>query len=109
LATNEQERCKRTQEQPPMARRRIKKAARIRAILKRNPDASAKEIIATLAAQRVRVTPAHVYALKAKMSRPKAKQSANGYASLIEAKKLADALGGVAKAREALAVLANLL
>jgi hypothetical protein len=88
----------------------MKKAARIRTILKRKPDASAKEIIATLAAKRVRVTPAHVYQLKAKMSRPKARrQSANGYATLIQAKKLADSMGGIAKAREALAVLAKLL
>jgi hypothetical protein len=43
------------------------------------------------------------------MSRPKARQYANGYASLIQAKKLADAMGGVDKAREALDVLAKLL
>jgi hypothetical protein len=87
----------------------MKKAARIRAILERNPDASAKEIIATLAALRVRVHPAQVYAIKATAEKPKARQSANGYATLIQAKKLADSLGGVQKAREALAVLAKLL
>jgi hypothetical protein len=42
-----------------MAKRR-NKAAKIREELNNNPDASAKEIIASLKAKRVRVTPAHV-------------------------------------------------
>ncbi len=85
-----------------MAKRR-NKAAKIRAVLAENPDASAREVVETLAAQRVRVTPAQVYNVKA------GKPKANGYASLIQAKKLADAMGGVDKARAALDVLAKLL
>ena len=91
-----------------MAKRR-NKAAKIRAILEGNPDATAKEIVATLAAQRVRVTPAHVYNLKSKMGKPQASGSAGSYARLIQAKKLADAMGGVEKAKAALDVLAKLM
>ena len=87
-----------------MAKRR-NKAAKIRAILVERPDATAKEIIETLAERRVRVTPAQVYNLKSKLAMPKA----DGYDSLIRAKKLADAMGGVDKAREALNTLAKLL
>ena len=42
-----------------MAKRR-NKAAKIRAALAENPDASAREVVETLAAQRVRVTAAQV-------------------------------------------------
>lgn len=79
------------------------KAAKIRAILAEEPDATAKEIIEALAAKRVRVSPAQVYNVKA------AKPKANGYDQLIQAKKLADKLGGVDEARAALDVLAKLL
>ena len=79
--------------------------AKIRAVLADNPEATAKEIVQTLAAQRVRVTPAQVYNVKSTAANPKV----DGYESLIQAKKLADALGGVAQARAALDVLAKLL
>ena len=87
-----------------MAKRR-NKAAKIRALLADKPDATAKEIIQELAAQRVRVTPAQVYNVKSTSAKPKL----NGYASLIQAKRLADALGGVKQARAALDVLARLM
>lgn len=87
-----------------MAKRR-NKAAKIRVALADNPNASAKEIVRTLAAQRVRVTPAQVYNVKSTSAKPKE----NGYASLIQAKKLADAMGGVEQARAALDVLAKLV
>jgi hypothetical protein len=87
-----------------MAKRR-NKAAKIRALLADKPRATAKEIVEALAAQRVRVTPAQVYNVKYAMAKPKL----NGYASLIQAKKLANALGGVEEARAALDVLAKLL
>jgi len=86
-----------------MAKRR-NKAAKIRAILADKPDATAKEVIKTLAAQRVRVTAAQVYNVKSTTAKPKLV----GYASLIQAKKMADALGGVDQARAALNVLARL-
>jgi len=91
-------------EKQQMAKRR-NKAAKIRAALAEQPDATAKEIVATLAAQRVRVTTAQVYNVKATNGKPKR----NGYDSLIQAKRLADAMGGVDKARAALDALAKLL
>jgi hypothetical protein len=85
--------------------KRRNKAATIRAIVTENPDASAREIVEALAAQRVRIVPAQVYNVKAAMSKPKA----NGYDGLIKAKRLADAMGGVEEARRALVVLARLV
>ena len=87
-----------------MAKRR-NKAAKIREYLAENPNASAAEVVKALAAQRVRVKPAQVYSLKGAAGKPKA----NGYESLIQAKRMADAMGGVDKARAALDVLAKLL
>jgi hypothetical protein len=87
-----------------MAKRR-NKAAKIRAILAEQPDATTKEVIEVLAAQRVRVSPAQVYNVRSSMGTPKD----NGYGDLIKAKKLADAMGGIDKARAVLNVLAKLL
>jgi arginine repressor len=91
-----------------MAKRSNSKAAKIRALLAERPGASAKEIIETLAAKRVRVTPAQVYNLKSIAGKPSRKKS-GAYNSLIQAKRMADALGGVDKARAALAVLVRLV
>jgi len=85
--------------------KRRNQAAKIRALLADNPEATANEIVKTLAAQRVRVTPAQVYNVKSTTANPKVDE----YASLILAKKLADALGGVDTARAALDLLAKLL
>jgi hypothetical protein len=86
-----------------MAKRR-NKAAKIReALAELGPDATAAQVIEILAAQRVRVTPQQVYNVRA------AKPKANGYAQLIQAKRLAEKMGGVDKARAALDVLAKLL
>jgi len=87
-----------------MAKRR-NKAAKVRAILADNPDATAKEVVKTLAAQRVRVTAAQVYNVRSTAAKPKL----DGFASLIRAKKLAEKMGGIEKARAALNVLARLL
>ncbi len=89
-----------------MAKRSRSKAAKIRALLAARPEASTKEIIETLAAQRVRVSPAQVYNLRSTMGKRPARS--NGYAPLMQAKRLADAMGGVEKARAALDVLAKL-
>jgi hypothetical protein len=87
-----------------MAKRR-NKAAKIRGVLAENPDATAREVIESLAAQRVRVSAAQVYNVKSTIGKPRA----SGYDSLIQAKKLADAMGGVEMARAALDVLAKLV
>jgi hypothetical protein len=90
-----------------MAKRR-NKAAQIREFLAEQPEASAAEVVKALASQRVRVSPAQVYNAKATAGKPKASGSP-GYESLIQAKRMADAMGGVEKARAALDVLAKLV
>jgi hypothetical protein len=93
-----------------MAKRSNSKAAKIRALLAERPDAKAKEVVEALAAQKVKVTPGQVYNLRSTSGNGKpAAKKASGYESLIQAKKLADAMGGVEKARAALDVLAKLL
>ena len=98
-----------------MAKRSNSKASKIRALLAERPDAKATEIVATLAAQKIKVTAGQVYNLKSTIGKstagngkPAAKK-ASGYESLIHAKKLADAMGGVEKARAALDMLARLV
>lgn len=91
-----------------MAKRR-NKAAKIRQVLTDNPKASAKEVVEILAAQRTRVSPAQVYNVKSMMGATKPKSKAGKYEALIQAKKLADAIGGIDKARAALDALAKLL
>ena len=93
-----------------MAKRANSKAAKIRAILAERPDAKAKEIVEALAAQKVKVSIAQVYNVKATSGNGKpATKKTSGYEALIQAKKLADAMGGVEKARAALGVLAKLI
>jgi hypothetical protein len=90
------------------------KAAKIREYLAAHPDAKAADVVAALKANRVRVTTAHVYNIKATNGKPKGKAKGkrakvDQYAGLILARKLADKLGGVDRAREALDALAKLL
>src|SRR5262245_36185243 len=100
-----------------MAEQANSKAAKIRALLAERPDATAKEIIEALAAKKVKVTAAQVYNLKSTSSNGRGGRgrstSSHGLTSgvdvLIQAKKLADAMGGVDKARAALDVLAKLV
>jgi hypothetical protein len=96
-----------------MAKRRHNKAALIRQIEAEKPGATASEIVAALAAKKVKVTSAYIYALRAKGSKPgngKPKTAAlGGVDALVKAKKMADQLGGVDKARELLGVLAKLV
>jgi hypothetical protein len=91
-----------------MAKRRHNKAALIREIQAQKPDATANEIVAALAAKKVKVTPAYIYALRAKNGKPKA-GAVKGVDALVKAKKMADALGGVDAAREMLAWVAKLV
>lgn len=98
---------------------RIKRGAKAQAIreaLEKTPEASAKEIVASVKESGLRVTPQMVYSLKTRAAAgPKKKRgrkaSLNGKVSLdtlILAKKLADQLGGVEKAKEAMDALAKL-
>lgn len=98
-----------------MAKRR-NKAAKIRALIDERPDATAKEIVEALAAQRTRVTAAQVYNVKSSLGKSGPSRGKSGpsrgksdpYAALIQAKKLAAALGGIEPARQALDLLAKL-
>jgi hypothetical protein len=94
-----------------MAKRSNSKAAKIRTLLAERPDAKAKEIVEALAAKKVKVSVAQVYNVKSTSGngKPVAKKASGGYESLIQAKKLADAMGSVDRARAALAVLAKLV
>jgi len=96
-----------------MAKRRHNKAALIREMQTEKPHATANEIVEALAAKKVKVTAAYIYALKSKVStakngKPKS-AALDGVKALVQAKKMADALGGVDKARELLAALAQLV
>jgi len=91
-----------------MAKRKHNKAALIREFQAEKPDASAKEIVDALAAKKIKVTAAYIYALKAKNGKPKP-AALGGVEALVLAKKMADQLGGVDKARDLLNALAQLV
>ena len=92
-----------------MAKRANSKAAKIRALIADKPGIKAREVIDTLAKQTVKVSAPQVYAILANGAKPRRKAKAGGYDVLVQAKKLADAMGGVEKARAALDVLARLV
>lgn len=79
-----------------------------------HPDAKPKAIVAALAEMKITVTPATVSTTlsmdkrKSKKTR-KSKDNSSTLETLIQAKKMADQMGGVAKAREALNALAKIL
>lgn len=103
-----------------MARfKRGAKAQAIRDAIAKTPEASAQEIVAAVKESGLRVTPQMVYGLRARAAKgPKKrrggriKASSNGAGfsidTLILAKKLANQLGGVEKAKEAMDALAKL-
>lgn len=98
-----------------MAKRR-NKARKIREVLEElGPKATTRQVVETLAARRVRVSPAQVYNLRSMLGKSatgksgKSKAKSDGYSDLIAAKRLADAMGGIDQARAALDVLAKLL
>ena len=98
-----------------MAKRANSKAAKIRALLAERPDAKAKEIVEALAAKRVKVSAAQVYMVKSAGGTPASRngkpsgKKTSGIESLIQAKRLAEAMGGIDKARAALGLLAKLV
>ena len=98
---------------------KLKRGAKSQAIrdqLSATPDAATKDVIAALKSQGIKVSGQMVSTLKAKMKgtgkrRGRKKASANGKLDieiLIRAKKLAEQLGGVEKARAAIDALAKL-
>jgi hypothetical protein len=90
------------------------KSAAIREYLSENPGAMPRVVVEALRAKGLKVSAQMVSILKGKQkSGPRrAKTSTNGTISketLIQAKSMADKLGGIAQAQEALAFLAKLI
>ena len=96
-----------------LAKRKHNKSVLIREYMAKKPDATANEIVDALAAKKVQVSAAYIYALKGKNGKPKAGKAKSaalsGVDALVKAKKMADQLGGVDQARELLATLAQLV
>lgn len=69
--------------------------------------AAAKDVVAALSKQRVKVTPQQVYVAQAAMGKKPAKTESPD-AAILAAKQLVDKLGSVEKSRKALDVLARL-
>jgi len=95
-------------------------SAEIRKYAEANPKAKPKAVAEGLAATGVKVTPIYVSTILSNMRRKSGKGKRRGrkagrpaasdaHASLILAKKLADQMGGVSKARAALDTLARIL
>jgi hypothetical protein len=95
-------------------------SAEIRKYVAANPNAKPKAISAGLAAAGVKVTPTYVSTILSNERRKSGKRKRRGrkpgrpsgndvHANLILAKKLADQMGGVIKARIALDTLARIL
>lgn len=96
------------------------KSAAVRDYIASHPDAKPKEIYEALTKQGVKLSLALVNAVKYKTAKPKkrpgrtkrkpatASTSSVSATELIEAKKLADSLGGIEKVREALELLDKL-
>jgi hypothetical protein len=97
-----------------MARGKINKSAKIRETFESmGHDARPKDVIAELAKRRIKVTPAAVSNIKAKLGNG----STNGHksasdtvsiAALVSAKKFIDQMGGLEKAQVALSAIAKL-
>jgi hypothetical protein len=99
-----------------MARKKINKAAKIRETLEKlGRDARNKDVIATLAEQKITVAPAQVSNIKAALhggvSNGRGKRTGVekiSIASLQSAKKLIDEVGSIEAAKHALDVLGKL-
>ena len=96
--------------------KRGEKSAAIRDYLAANPGTKTKDVVAALKQKGVRVSSQMVSTLKGKLGGGPARKRSAAKSSrtpsiedLIEAKKLADQLGGVERARAAIAVLAKLV
>jgi hypothetical protein len=99
-----------------MARRRINKSEKIREVLEQmGHDARPRDVVATLKARRIKVTPAQVSNVRARMEAGGANaKPGNGkfgvsIVALLDAKKLVDEVGSLAAARQTLDALAKLL
>ena len=101
-------------------KREVNKSAEIRKYLSKKPTAGPKEITEELGKSGIVVTPGFVSTIKTAASKKKGgrkKKSSGGgrptsdrvsLSTLVQAKKLADGMGGLEKAKDALNALARL-
>ena len=94
-----------------MAKRKNNKSSKIREVLAENPNATPKEIAATLKARRVKVSAALISRVKYGAKYEKRKAHSNGAVleHLLAAKALVARVGSVEAARSAVDSLAKLL
>lgn len=90
------------------------RSAAIRAYKEKNPDAKPKAVAEGLAKEGVKVSAGYVSTVLSNQRRKGGKRrkkrgGSAGYADLVQAKRLADAMGGVDKARAALSALSKIL
>jgi hypothetical protein len=92
------------------------RSAAIRAYKEKNPDARPKAIAEGLAKDGIKVSAGYVSTVLSNERRKGGKRRkkrgggrSGGYADLVQAKRLADAMGGIDKARSALNALARIL
>jgi hypothetical protein len=100
-----------------MAREKTSKSAAVRALLTENPDMPAKELIAALASEGLRVKPGLIYLVRSEMRRKQrrqvrrsvAKVAGNGPSDPVDLirriRGLASEVGGYGKLRELVDVL----
>ena len=102
-----------------MAKKRVNKTQAIKDALTQNPKASPKEISAMLSGRGLRISAIYVSNIKTKLrakkkkqTRKKATQSTTkdqvSISGLVKAKRMADEMGGVEKAKEMLETLTKL-
>ena len=90
------------------------RSAAIRAYKDKNPDAKPKAISEGLSKEGVKVSPGYVSTVLSNERRKcgkrrKKRSGGKAYADLVQAKRLADAMGGVENARAALNALSKIL
>ena len=95
-----------------MARRKVNKSAKIRAEFDKNPKARPRDVVAALAARKIKVSPAQVSNIRSRMAGKRKSGKLNGgmiaVSDLQAAKKLVDALGSIERAQSAIGALARL-
>lgn len=102
-----------------MAKRRVNKSEKIREYFDAHPGAKPQEVVEALSKKRIKVTAAAVSQVKWQMANKKGKKGGtrrrgrktNGdvdLSTLMAAKKLADQMGGIDQARQALDALSKL-
>lgn len=98
----------------------VNKSAEIQAILDKNPKASAKDIVSSLAEKGIKVSETYAYAMKAKGKAKKRKEKrekavaastsagiANPVELIKDVRKLADRAGGIRHLKELVEILAG--